>query len=172
MAARKTAAQKAAEAAERDEYTGTGATVEAPAAPEDPKPKKETLQQLKNRLRNEAEREVLDAHKPEVIERTAAKYKVHNLDYVRRLSEEEKAAKAIEEYYVKFPKLRPQLQQQQAQREIDVPEYAPSGTKEPLVQAVQGGALEEFRNGGFTDGPDPDEDPEYYRDEVEQREGE
>jgi hypothetical protein len=136
MAARKTAAQKAAEAAERDEYTGTpdhsraedaAARVEArtPANPEnnltDVKDEKTgkrlTVQQLKNKLRNEAEREVLDEHKSEVVSKTAAKYKVHNLDYVRRLTDEEKAAKAIEEYYAKFPNLRPQLEQQQAQQE-------------------------------------------------------
>lgn len=83
----------------------------------DDKGKALTVQQLKNKLRNEAEREVLDTHKDEVITITAAKYKVHNLDYVRRLTEEEKAAKAIEEYYVKFPNLRPQIQQQQAQQQ-------------------------------------------------------
>lgn len=88
----------------------------------DDKGKRLTVQQLKNKLRNEAEREVLDTHKDEVIKITAAKYEVHNLEYVRRLSEEEKAAKAIEEYYVKFPNLRPAPV-------IDVPEYAPTGTK-------------------------------------------
>lgn len=70
-------------------------------------PKGETLQQLKNRLRNEAEREVLNNHKGEVITITEAKYKAHNLEYVRRLTDEEKAAKVIEEMYQKFPNLRP-----------------------------------------------------------------
>lgn len=100
-----TAAAKAA--------SNKAATKAEPAKPA----KKETVQQLKNRLRNEAEREVLDAHKKEVIEKTAAKYEAHGLEYVRRLSDEEKAAKAIEEYYRQFPNLRPQLEQQQAQRE-------------------------------------------------------
>lgn len=71
--------------------------------------KKETVQQLKNRLRNEAEREVLDAHKAEVIERTQAKYTEHGLKYVRRLSDEEKAAKAIAENLAKYPNLRNQF---------------------------------------------------------------
>lgn len=78
---------------------------EAKAKPE----KKETVQQLKNRLRNEAEREVLDLHKKEVIARTKAKYDEHGLKYVRRLTDEEKAAKAIEENLAKFPNLRSQF---------------------------------------------------------------
>jgi hypothetical protein len=130
---RKTAAQKAAEAAEREEYTGTGnhdaaeaavARVEAAAGGEpgklaaepgkeltdvvDDKGKRLNVQQLKNKLRNEAEREVLDKHRDEVITITAAKYEAHNLEYVRRLTDEEKAAKAIEEYYRQFPNLRPE----------------------------------------------------------------
>lgn len=125
MAARKTAAQKAAEAAERDEYTSyvepdaePDAEEEAPAkadaalstVKDEKSGKFLTVQQLKNKLRNEAEREVLDKHKDEVITITAAKYEVHGLEYVRRLSEEEKAAKAIEAYYEQFPNLRPKLE--------------------------------------------------------------
>jgi hypothetical protein len=77
------------------------------AAAEEKAPKGETLQQLKNRLRNEAEREVLNTHKDEVIKITGAKYEAHGLEYVRRLTDEEKAAKQIEEYYRQFPNLRP-----------------------------------------------------------------
>ena len=76
-----------------------------PASKDKPQ-KKETVQQLKNRLRNEAEREVLDKHKKEVIARTQAKYDEHGLKYVRRLTDEEKAAKAIEENLAKYPNLR------------------------------------------------------------------
>lgn len=75
-------------------------------APAEKPVKKETVQQLKNRLRNEAEREVLDAHKPEVIQRTQAKYDEHGLKYVRRLSDEEKAAKLIAEQFSKYPSLK------------------------------------------------------------------
>lgn len=82
-----------------------GAQTKADAKPE----KKETVQQLKNRLRNEAEREVLDLHKKEVIERTQEKYTAHGLKYVRRLSDEEKAAKAIEDNLKKYPNLRQQF---------------------------------------------------------------
>jgi hypothetical protein len=164
MAPRKTAAQKAAEAAEREEYTGIpeGHTVEdveeAPMEPakadtalsavrDEKSGKLLTIQQLKNKLRNEAEREVLDAHRPEVVERTAAKYKTHNLDYVRRLTEQEKAAKQIEELYEKFPQLRPQLEQQQAQREVA---FAPSDY-----------------NLGITSDERPDEEQGPFTDEYE-----
>lgn len=158
MAARKTAAQKAAEAAERDEYTGTtdhsaaenaAARVEAanPADPEnnltdvkDDKGKRLTVQQLKNKLRNEAEREVLDTHKAEVITITAAKYKVHNLEYVRRLTEEEKAAKQIEELYEKFPQLRPQGQGFEETIVVSPQQH------QRMVKAEQGGPLEQFRD--------------------------
>ena len=119
---RKTAAQKAAEAAERDEYTGKtpdsnistatiGEELPETVAPAEVKPKKETVQQLKNRLRNEAEREVLNKHKGEVVKITEAKYDAHGLEYVRRLSEEEKAAKQIEDLYEKFPQLRPVVEE-------------------------------------------------------------
>lgn len=86
-----------------------------------------TIQQLKNKLRNEAEREVLDAHKDEVHRITGAKYQAHGLEYVRRLSEEEKAAKLIEELHAKFPNLRPQAEQQQAQAEVPMSSSTAAG---------------------------------------------
>lgn len=166
MAARKTAAQKAAEAAEREAETTYPVTEAEPdTAPEsdeepdtagdnltdvtDDKGRRLTVQQLKNKLRNEAERETLDNHRPEVIARTAEKYKAHNLEYVRRLTDEEKAQKQIEELYEKFPQLRP-------------------ATPAP-VEAVPGGALATFRAGDY----EYREEPGYLEDpEVEAREGE
>lgn len=98
-------------AATRTRAGAQGKSTSAKSEPETKgKPeKKETVQQLKNRLRNEAEREVLDNHKKEVIERTKAKYDAHGLKYVRRLTDEEKAAKAIEENLKKYPNLRSQF---------------------------------------------------------------
>lgn len=150
-ATRKTAAQKAAEAAEREEYTGTteqldhsaaeaavaAVETEAGAEPGQLAGKKETVQQLKNRLRNEAEREVLNNHKGEVIKITNAKYDEHGLEYVRRLSDEEKAAKTIEEMYRKFPNLRPET----------VVHADPIPDEQPPVEGEPGGALESFRSG-------------------------
>jgi hypothetical protein len=65
-----------------------------------------TVQQLKNKLRNEAEREVLDTHKDEVVTITQAKYDEHGLKYVRRLTDKEKAAKLIADNLNEFPELR------------------------------------------------------------------
>lgn len=157
---RKTAAQKAADAAEVAEYTGTNpdsnistATIEdtnatrqaeEAAAPAEAKPKKETVQQLKNRLRNEAEREVLNKHKDEVVTITQAKYDEHGLEYVRRLTEEEKAAKQIEDLYEKFPQLRPVVEEPAEEGEVLAPQgYIPAApfdnfTEEPSFEDVEG----------------------------------
>ncbi|HBH59938.1 MAG TPA: hypothetical protein DDY41_17790, partial [Arthrobacter bacterium] len=124
------AAKAAATKVHLDEST---AVDEAPAPKLKPK-KGETIQQLKNRLRNEAEREVLNTHKDEVVTITQAKYDAHGLEYIRRLTEEEKAAKQIEEYFKQFPELRDHfntplvvaLAQQQAQQEEREVAYAPS----------------------------------------------
>jgi len=77
--------------------TGEGAT--------DPN---ETVQQKKNRLRNEAEREVLNKHRDELNTITEAKFVENNLQYTRRLTEKEKAAKKIEELLNEHPELREQ----------------------------------------------------------------
>jgi hypothetical protein len=176
MAARKTAAQKAAEAAEREAYTTYPEDHgEEPDTKDDnlsevtdeKTGKRLTIQQLKNKLRNEAEREVLDAHKDEVVTITAAKYKKHGLKYVRRLSEAEKAQKTIEDLYAQFPQLRPQVLQQQAQEQDREVAYAPSDYAEhpgvAYIEAERGGALDRFRAGDYDDVTAP---------EVEAREGE
>lgn len=179
---RKTAAQKAAEAAEREAettypHTEEPTVVEAPADPnlsavkDDKTGKRLTLQQLKNRLRNEAEREVLDNHRDEVIQRTQAKYDEHGLEYVRRLTEEEKAAKQIEEIYAQYPHLRPKVE---APVESKYPAGAYQGRDAGRVEAVPGGALDQFRTGNYdepyiVDGGAPA--AEYFED-PEAREGE
>jgi hypothetical protein len=66
----------------------------------------ETVQQKKNRLRNEAEREVLNKHRDELNAITEAKFVEQGLNYTRRLSDSEKAAKKVEEYFNQFPELR------------------------------------------------------------------
>lgn len=175
MAARKTAAQKAAEAAERDEYTGTGT-----AAPEqdanltdvrDDKGRRLTVQQLKNKLRNEAEREVLDTHKAEVVTITAAKYKVHNLEYVRRLSDEEKAAKDIADRLNQFPELRALFAPVgAAHAEAQHQPPIGGGISEPEIIVGQAGVPIAPPVVGYYPG---DEDPDWTEDpEVEAREGE
>lgn len=185
MAARKTAAQKAAEAAEVAEYTGT---YEAPTeAPAEKPAKVETVQQLKNRLRNEAEREVLNAHKDEVITITQAKYDEHGLEYVRRLTDKEKAAKDILDQLEKYPDLEAVIAERiaQAQAQVRLEAYSAernaeqAGTGYPAgayqgrdagrVEAEPGGALDTFRK--VADDYVYGEEPDNYRD-VEAREGE
>ena len=66
----------------------------------------ETAQQKKNRLRNEAEREVLNLHRDELNAITEAKFNEHGLVYTRRLTEKEKAERKIEELLKEHPGLR------------------------------------------------------------------
>jgi hypothetical protein len=66
----------------------------------------ENLQQRKNRLRNEAEREVLNLHRDELNKITEAKFVEHGLNYTRRLTEKEKAQKKIEDLLNEHPDLR------------------------------------------------------------------
>lgn len=68
----------------------------------------ETVQQKKNRLRNEAEREVLNNHRDELNTITEAKFKAVGLPYTRRLTDREKAAKKIEDLLNEHPELREQ----------------------------------------------------------------
>lgn len=76
---------------------------------EEPAVEKETEQQLKNRLRNEAEREVLNNHKDEFHTIAEAKFTAHNLVFVRRKTEQEKAAEKIADLMNQFPELREQF---------------------------------------------------------------
>lgn len=71
-----------------------------------PKKKKETAQQAKNRLRNEAERIVLDRHKPEFYKVAEELYAKNGFEFKRRLSDEEKAEQAIEKMLRENPSLR------------------------------------------------------------------
>ena len=82
----------------------TTETLEAPATTGEGV--EETLQQRKNRLRNEAEREVLNKHRDELNQITEAKFGEHGLPYTRRLTEREKAQKKIEEVLNEHPELR------------------------------------------------------------------
>ena len=66
----------------------------------------ETVQQKKNRLRNEAEREVLNNHRDELNTITEAKFVEQGLNYTRRLTDREKAQKKIEDLLNEHPELR------------------------------------------------------------------
>lgn len=78
---------------------GTAAALAAEAEPV------ETEQQIKNRLRNEAEREVIDRHRAELHEIAEAKFTAAGLVYTRRKTEQEKAADKIKALMEQFPEL-------------------------------------------------------------------
>jgi hypothetical protein len=84
-------------------------TIEAPVTDNEEVVTEETVQQKKNRLRNEAEREVLNKHRDELNALTEAKFVEQGLKYTRRLSDSEKAARKVEEYFNQFPELREQF---------------------------------------------------------------
>ena len=84
-------------------------TIEAPVTDNEEVATEETVQQKKNRLRNEAEREVLNKHRNELNAITEAKFVEQGLNYTRRLTDSEKAAKKVEEYFNQFPELREQF---------------------------------------------------------------
>lgn len=93
---------------------------EIPEASEAPAPKatkaaqakaapKESEQQIKNRLRNEAEREVLNNHRDEFYRIAEKKFKDAGLVFARRLTDAEKAQQKIEELLKEHPELRSQF---------------------------------------------------------------
>ncbi len=81
-------------------------TLEAPVTDNEEVVTDETVQQKKNRLRNEAEREVLNNHRDELNTITEAKFVEQGLNYTRRLTDSEKAARKVEEYFTQYPELR------------------------------------------------------------------
>lgn len=70
--------------------------------------KGETAQQAKNRLRNEAERIVIDRHRDEFYAEAERLYEANGFEFKRRLTEEEKAAQQIEKLLQANPALREQ----------------------------------------------------------------
>lgn len=113
MAARNTASSKT-----------KSAVLEETEAPPKEEPKKETTQQLKNRLRNEAEREVLNNHREEFHAVADKKFSEHGLKFERRLTQKERAAREIEKKLQQFPELRGQFTMNEDREPVgeDVPD--------------------------------------------------
>jgi len=97
-------------------------------------PKKETDSAKRNRLRNEAERIVINNHRDEFNKVATDLFAENGLVFHRRLTEEERAAKEIADKLNQFPELRAL--------------FAPVGAAHVAqqVQAQPGGPLEQFRN--------------------------
>lgn len=79
----------------------------APAPTEDDEAKR--VHALKNKLRNEADREVLTKYKTERDEIAQRKFKENGLEYTRRLTPSELAAKKVEDLIAENPELEAQL---------------------------------------------------------------
>lgn len=98
-------------------------------------PKKETESAKRNRLRNEAERIVINNHRDEFNKVATNLFAENGLVFHRRLTEEERAAKEIADKLNQFPELRAL--------------FAPVGAlhaADQQIQAQPGGPLEQFRN--------------------------
>lgn len=65
----------------------------------------EDLGKLKQRLRSEAERDVINNHRDEYVAIASAKFAAHGLEFTRRLTEAERAEKQIRELLEKNPEL-------------------------------------------------------------------
>jgi len=79
---------------------------EAPAAEA---PKQETESQKRNRLRNEAERVIINRHKAEFEDVATALFAENGLKFNKRMTEEQKAKAKVDELIAKHPELREQL---------------------------------------------------------------
>lgn len=90
--------------------TATRRTRAATPAEEAPAPKKETVSQLRNRLRNEAERKVINNHKDEFVRIATDLFAEHGMEFNRRLTESEKAQKTVEDLLAQYPELRTKIQ--------------------------------------------------------------
>ncbi|QGJ92856.1 hypothetical protein PBI_BEAGLE_97 [Arthrobacter phage Beagle] len=141
-------------------------------------PKKETDSAKRNRLRNEAERMVINNHRDEFNQVATDLFAKNGLVFHRRLTDEERAAKEIADKLNQFPQLRGL--------------FAPVGAlhaADQQVLAEPGGPLEAFRHAdhdGLTEseahvdfpGDIPPSVTAYYSDpfepsvDVEHREGE
>ena len=104
----------------------------------------ETDAQKRNRLRNEAERHILNLHKDEFDDYAEDLFAKNGLTFNRRLSEAQKAEKKINDLIAQHPELEAVLR---AQFAAPVPTDADAPAADPeLVQAAPGGPLEAFRS--------------------------
>jgi hypothetical protein len=109
---------------------------ETPAAPAT-----ETDSQKRNRLRNEAERHILNLHKDEFDDYAEDLFAKNGLTFNRRLSEAQKAEKKINDLIAEHPELEAMLRAKFIPTDADAPAADPE-----LVEAEAGGPLEQFRH--------------------------
>ena len=88
-------------------------------------------QKLKNMLRNQAEREVLDNHRDEYVTIATAKFTQHGLVFQRRKTEAEKAADQIAKLLAAHPELAAQFNQVDPSLPQSIPEDEPQEMPTP-----------------------------------------
>lgn len=96
----------------------------------------ETDSQKRNRLRNEAERHILNLHKDEFDDYAEALFAKNGLTFNRRLSEAQKAEKKINDLIAQHPELEAVLRAQfaaPAPTDADAPEADESGVNPALL---------------------------------------
>lgn len=81
----------------------------APAEQEETVLSQHAISQLKNKLRAEAEREVIANHRDEYHEVAARKFGEHGLEFTRRLTDEERAEQEMERLLEAHPGLAAKL---------------------------------------------------------------
>lgn len=108
-----TAKAKAAEAAEAEATEATDET--------------ESDSKKRNRLRNDAERHILNLHKDEFDDYATELFAANGLTFNRRLSEAQKAEKKIEEMIAQHPELEDVLR---AKFGVPAPQAAPPAGQE------------------------------------------
>lgn len=151
-----------AEQATPEEVAAAAAKAAAPVeAPAEETPKKETEAQKRNRLRNEAERVIINRHKSEFEDVATQIFAENGLKFNKRMSEQEKAKAKVDELIAKHPELKDALLASLLPTTPqDTALYAPAGAQPPAV-AYDAPADDYIGEGDYSD-------PEY----TEHREGE
>ena len=88
-------------------------------------PATETDSQKRNRLRNEAERHILNLHKDEFDDYAEALFAKNGLTFNRRLSEAQKAEKKINDLIAEHPELEAMLRAKFEPADADAPAEDP-----------------------------------------------
>lgn len=91
-------------------------------APKGKGKKVETEQQVKGRLRNAAERFVLNNHRDEYYAKLEELHEAEGVEYKRILTPEEKDEKALQEILARNPNLKAKLVQENAPEANQTPE--------------------------------------------------
>lgn len=119
---------------------------------------KETDAQKRNRLRNEAERHILNEHKEEFDDYAEALFAKNGLTFNRRLTEAQKAEKKINDLIAAHPELEAVLRAQfaaPAPTDADVPDYSAeqeqydhSRAEEAVARVEADGYVDPFQQQG------------------------